>query len=217
MSLHDLFPLQYVKDKFDKEVVVEEYNLSTIKELSRKEPDPVLEIGLCIWHQIVTRKLFQVDPRAMAKYVDDRDPILYKKIEEFLCIQAIFDLYYANLRIRDESLKKNNKCCQICFAHTYPNDIVLSDVTFKNPYKPIPKEKQRYCYARYEGLALLPVLMQRLKKYSLETNKDRILLTVAAGDLIPLFSKYGFKVDGSLIPQTALKAGFGIPMQLLLK
>jgi len=97
MSLRNLFPLQYVKDKFDKDVIAEEYDLSTIKELSQKAPHPVLQIGLCIWHQIVTRSLFQVDPRAMAKYVDDQDPILYKKIEELLGIQAVFDLYYANL------------------------------------------------------------------------------------------------------------------------
>ena len=131
MSLRDLFPLQYVKDKFDKDVIAEEYDLSTIKELSQKEPHPVLQIGLCIWHQIVTRNLFQVNPQAMAKYVED--PILYKKIEELLCIQAVFDLYYANLRVCDESLKDDNECCQICLAHTYTNDIVLSDVNFKNP------------------------------------------------------------------------------------
>ena len=63
----------------------------------------------------------------------------------------------------------------------------------------------------------MPVLMQRLKEYSLETDKDSILLTAAAGDLVPLFSKYGFEVDGSLIAQVALKVGFGIPMHLLLK
>ena len=215
MSLRNLFPLQYVKDKFDKDVIAEEYDLSTIKELSQKEPHPVLQIGLCIWHQIVTRSLFQVDPQAMAKYVED--PILYKKIEELLGIQAVFDLYYANLRVCDESLKDDNECCQICLAHTYPNDIVLSDVTFKNPYKPIPKADQRYYYTSYKGLSLMPVLMQRLKEYSLEKDKDRILLTAAAGDLVPLFSKYGFEVDGSLIAQMGLKVGFGIPMHLLLK
>jgi hypothetical protein len=117
----------------------------------------------------------------------------------------------------DESLKEDNECCQICLAHTYPNDIVLSDVTFKNPYKPIPEENQRYCYTSYEGLSLLPVLMQHLKEYSIETDIDRILLTAAALDLVSLFSKYGFEVDGSPIAQMALKAGFGIPMHLLLK
>ena len=217
MSLRNLFSLQYVKNKFDKDVIAEKYDLSTIKELSQKDPHPVLQIGLCIWHQIVTRSLFQVDPRAMGKYVDDQDPILYKKIEELLDIQAVFDLCYANLRVCDASLKEDNECCQICLAHTYPNDIVLSDVTFKNPYKPIPEADQRYCYTSYEGLSLMPVLMRRLKEYSLETGKDRILLTAAAGDLVPLFSKYGFEVDGSLPAQIALDVGFGIPMHLLLK
>ena len=215
MSLRNLFPLQYVKDKFDKDVAAEEYDLSNIKEFSQKHPHPVLQIGLCIWHQIVTRDLFQVHPQAMANYVED--PILYKKIEELLGIKAIFDLYHATLRVCDESLKEDNECCQICLAHTYPNDIVLSDVTFKNPYKPIPKENQRYYYTSHEGLSLLPLLMQRLKEYSLETDKDRILLTAAAVDLVPLFSKYGFEVDGSLIAQMGLEVGFGIPMHLLLK
>lgn len=217
MTLRSIFPLQYVKEKFEKDVIVKEYDLSTIKDLAQKDPHPVLQIGLWVWHQIVTSNLFQVDPRAMAKYVDDQDPILYEKIEELLGIQAVFDLYYANLRVCDESLKEDNECCQICLAHTYPNDIVLSDVTFKNPYKPIPEKDQRYYYTSYEGLSLMPVLMQRLKEYSLETDKDSILLTAAAGDLVPLFNKYGFVVDSSPIAQVALKVGFGIPMHLLLK
>ena len=97
MSLRSVFPLQYVKDKFEKDVIVKEYDLSIIKYLAQKDPHPVLQIGLCVWHQIVTRNIFQVDPRAMAKYVDDQDPILYEKIEELLGIQAVFDFYYANL------------------------------------------------------------------------------------------------------------------------
>ena len=217
MSLRTLFPLQLVKDKFDKDVIAEEYDLSTIDIISQKDPHPVLQIGLCVWHQIVTRNLFNVDPRAMALNVDAQDPILYKKIEELLGIQAILDFFYANLRVSDDTLGDDNECCQICFAKTYPNDIVLSDVTFENPYKPIPEDEQKYEYTRYEGLSLLPDLMQHLKDYSTENGIDRILLTAASGDLIPLFKKYGFDVDDSPIAQMALDVGYGIPMQLLLK
>jgi hypothetical protein len=153
----------------------------------------------------------------MARYVDTQDPILYRKIEELLGIQVLFDLYYANVRVQDDSLGEDNECCQICLAHTYPNDIVLADVTFENPYKPIPKAKQRYRYTHYEGLSLMPVLMEQLKEYCLQTGKDRIVLTAAARDLVPLFSKYGFQVDGSPIAKVALKVGVGIPMELLFK
>lgn len=217
MSLRDVFPLTYVKDKFEKEVVAREYDLSTIEELAKEDPQPVVQMGLCIWHQIVTRGLFRVDPRAVGRYVDAQDPVLYRKIEELVGEQVLFDLYYVNVRVLDGSLDGDNECCQISLAHTFPNDIVLSDVTFANPYKRIPKGRRRYRYTYYEGLSLMPVFMERLKGYCVGTGKDRIVLTAAARDLIPLFSKYGFQVDGSPIAEVALKVGVGIPMQLLFK
>lgn len=217
MSLRNVFPLRHVKDKSEKDVSLDEHDLSTIDEVAAKDPGPVLQIGLCIWHQIVTRDLFEVNPAAMARYVDDQDPVLYKKIEQFLGIQAISDFYYANLRVWDERLKEDDECCQICLAHTYPNDIVLADVMFQNPYKPIPREEQRYRYTSHEGLSLMPVFMKRLRKYSVRSDVDRILLTAAAGDLVPLFRKYGFEPDGSPLAKAGLEIGVGIPMQLLLK
>ncbi len=217
MALRDVFPIKYVRDKFEKELIVKEYDLSTVEELAKEHPEPLVQIGLCIWHQVVTRRLFPVNPQAVRRYVDSPYPFLYKKIEELLALQVVFDLYNVNARVRDDSLGEDNECCQMCLAHTYPNDVVLADVTFENPYKPVPKRRQRYRYTYYEGLSLLPVFMERLKEYCLQSDKDRIVLTAAARDLVPLFGKYGFQVDDSLLAKVALKAGGGIPMQLLFK
>lgn len=216
MLLKDILPISYIENKFDKPITSDIYDLSRISELATNDPQALLQVGLCVWHQIVYRNLFNVNPRAMAKYIDNQNPMLYKAIEEHIKATILYDLYCMHLAVDDIQLDYN-QCCEMCLAYTYPNDIVLADVTFINPYKPIPEEKRRYSCTHFEGLSLLPALMDRLKDYAKEHSIDKIILTAAHADLIPLFKKYGFVVDESEIAKFALRVKACIPMELVLQ
>jgi hypothetical protein len=101
-------------------------------------------------------------------------------------------------------------------VRTYPNDILLADVAFANPYKPIPERHRRYLYQEFEGLGLLPELMGRLKDHARGHAVERLLLVAAASDLIPVFERHGFSIDGSPMGRHCLSAGHSIPMQMVL-
>ena len=153
----------------------------------------------------------------MAEHVDARDPFLYRRIEEHLSISVVHDLYHLEIRLRGSSAVRVPPCATICVAKTYPNDLLLADVAFVNPHKPIAKHRRRFRYQEFEGLGLLPELMRRIIVRARRDRMDRLLLIAAAADLVPLFEKHGLSLDDSDMARSCLESGASIPMQLIIE
>jgi hypothetical protein len=105
MALADIFPPHLVAGKFTKRVQVAQYALGDVDELARVEPATLIQIGLSIWHQVVTRKLAAVDAQAMAPHITAQDPLLYRRVEEHLAIKAISELHYLEMRVDDPAIE----------------------------------------------------------------------------------------------------------------
>ena len=71
-------------------------------------------------------------------------------------------------------------------VRVYPNDLHVSDVYFRNPYKPIPKAEQKYYSRKYQGLGLLGAALGRIDDYARTQGCDYLTLTCAHPDLIPV-------------------------------
>lgn len=208
MGLEGFFDTQLVRKRFENTSVTS-WGVNEIEALASQKEDDISQLGFVIWHQIVTRKLFSVDPMEMQNYFDE--PLSFKIIEERVGQELLRDIWAVVIDVEDEGLE-DSTCMELIVALIYPNDLVLLDVNFQDPYKPIPESKRRYDHQTHKGLKLLDGLMIALERKAYELECDNILLTAASGDLVPLFQKFGFDLDGSQLSKVALECGVGIPM-----
>jgi hypothetical protein len=208
VGLKNFFDTQLVRDRFESTSVTS-WGLNEIESLASRKEDDISQLGFVIWHQIVTRNLFPVDPMEMQ---DDFDkPLSFRVIEKKVGKELLRDIWAVVVDVDDERLD-DTACMELIVALIYPNDMVLLDVNFQDPYKPIPKSKRRFDHQTHEGLKMLDGLMVALESKAYELECNNILLTAASGDLVPLFQNYGFDLDGSQLSKVALEAGLGIPM-----
>lgn len=208
MSLAGFFDLNLVQQRFPSSSV-SEYGIDEVESLIEYKPRNMSQLGLVIWHQIVTRDLYKVDPQEMGRYVES--PLFYKKIEEKFKRSFLKDIWVAEVEVREDELD-DQTCAEISVAWTHPNDLVLIDVNFQDPYHPIPRKKRRYEHQTHKGLGFMDDFMSALEVKAKSLNCDHILLTAASRDLVPLFKKYGFDLDGSYASKIAYQVGIGIPM-----
>ncbi|MGY2173936.1 MULTISPECIES: hypothetical protein [Pseudomonas] len=208
MSLAGFFDFDVIAKRFPT-ASIKEYGLSEIDALIECKPNDISQMGMSVWHQIVTRSLYKVDPQEMGSHMGD--PLLYKMIEKKLKQPILKDILAVLIDVSDESLD-DTACAQVIVAWTYPNDLILLDVNFQDPHQVIPKNKRKYQHQTHKGLGLIDSFMTALEVKAKELNCDHILLVAADKDLVPLFKRYGFDLDGSQASKIAYQMGFSIPM-----
>jgi hypothetical protein len=208
MSLAGFFDFDVIAKRFST-ASIREYDLSEINALIEFKPNDISQMGMAIWHQIVTRNLYKVDPLEMGNYMGD--PLLYKMIEDKFKQPFLKDILAVLIDVNDESLD-DTVCAQVIVAWTYPNDLMLLDVNFQDPHQVIPKNKRKFQHQTHKGLGLIDSFMTALEVKAKELNCDHILLVAADKDLVPLFKRYGFDLDGSQASKIAYQMGFSIPM-----
>lgn len=208
MALENFFDAQLVREHFENTRVTS-WGLKEIESLALHKENDISQLGFVIWHQIVTKELFPVDPMEMQDNFDK--PLSFKIIEKRVGQELLRDIWAVVVDVDDEHLD-DSACMELIVALIYPNDMVLLDVNFQDPYKPISKSKRRYDHQTHEGLKMLDGLMVALERKAYELECDNILLVAASGDLVPLFQKFGFDLDGSQLSKIALEYGLGIPM-----
>jgi hypothetical protein len=208
MSLAGFFDFDVIAKRFPT-ASIKQYDLSGIDNLIECKPNDISQMGMAIWHQIVTRNLFKVDPQEMGGHMGD--PLLYKMIENKFKQPFLKDILAVLIHVNDESLE-DTACAQVIVAWTYPNDLILLDVNFQDPHQFIPKSKRKYQHQTHKGLGLIDSFMTALEVKAKELNCDHILMVAADRDLVPLFRRYGFDLDGSQASEIGYQMGFSIPM-----
>ena len=207
MSLAGFFDFDVVQRRFPN-ASIEEYGLEEIDGLIERKPNDISQLGMTIWHQIVTRQLYKVDPQQMGRHMGD--PLLYRVIEKKFKQPFLKDILAVLIDVADDV--EDATCAEVIVAWTHPNDLVLLDVNFQDPFQPIPGHKRRYEHQTHKGLGLMDSFMLALEGKAKDLNCENMLLTAAHRDLVPLFQKYGFDLDGSYASELAYKLGVGIPM-----
>jgi hypothetical protein len=209
MSLKKIFPAKRLKGMFT-DVSIINRGKKDWHELCDEKPHAMHEIGMTIWDLIVTRGTDDVDPMAMADSVTTADPQVAVKIKKLLQKPVMFDLYYG--KASAEFNGKRETIAEVLAAHIYPNELHLADVEFRDPSKPIAKNKRRYPLTRFKGLGLLDSLMDSLESEANARECTSVTLTAATSDHVPLFKKYGFEVPDTPRGKLGEMFGLGIPM-----
>lgn len=211
MNLGDVYPVDSLKRKFEKEVNIEYYGMDDIEEIVKLEPGCLFEIGANAWmHYVVSGA--KVNPQKLSKYFDEQDPLIFRRVEKVMKRKTLQDIVLIHAHVDDNSLERDI-CGQLLLALTYPNNLHISDVEFSNPYEPVATADQSYVYHNYRSLGLFSELLSNIMRLCQENKISKVTLSAASRDQVPYFEKHGFSVEDTDFAIHALEANSGIPME----
>lgn len=210
MNLSDIFPENSIRNKFDSEVSVKRLDKRQLKEIVSLKSDCMAEIGGGAWDRYV-QKNPDCNPQALAPFFNENSPKIYLAMERHTGLKVLQDIAYITAEVLDDKLDKK-QCAELLLAVTWPNVLRISDVTFANPYEPIPEPNRKYRFQYFKGLGLFPELLERCIKYCSEKGITEITLAAAYIDLVPFFESYGFSVEDTPAARDFLDLEEGIPM-----
>ncbi|EJU9973497.1 hypothetical protein N5M11_003784 [Vibrio alginolyticus] len=207
-----IIPFDVIQQKLGQPISVLEYGLSDIRQIQDMTPKTCVDIALNVWDKIISRKLHQVNPMALATYVNRQDPKLHLRVGNVIGKTVVKDIYYALANVEDSALE-DTLSVEFLAAHVYPNDLHLADILLQNPYSPIPQEDRKCEHQEYNGFGLLSTIIDDFFSLAHELNCDFITLTAASIEQVGLFKNYGFEVRDSDAGRLAMQFGMGIPME----
>lgn len=218
--MQDILILNKIKANYDKEIIDEIYhfdhknkNFEVLDKIVKKEPMTVHGMSMNIWNRIVQYNLKMVNPMALAKEVDDRDPFIFRKISKIIREPILQEVVYCESKIIDPSLEYNTTY-EIMIGKVFPNDIHLADIEISNPYQPIIESERKHPQQHYKGLGLLKYQIDELISYCKKSNCGFLTLTASTKDQYNLFKKYGFEIEDNKVAKIGLEIGLGISMEM---
>ena len=196
MNLHEVFPLDELRSRFDAPVKVEQLGLADLDEIYRREPSNMAALGIHAWNRIVNHPDHSnLDPRSLGPYINGGDdPSFIGIIQLQIGCDLIYDISYTVCTIEDSALD-DKVVARALIADVYPSDLHIGDVYFRNPYKPIPRDERKYKYREYEGLRLLRPFMEGVDSFAAKSEVQFVTLTAATVEHVPLFRTYGFALQ----------------------
>jgi GNAT superfamily N-acetyltransferase len=214
MKLNEIYPKEQVVEKVTtKNVIFHEIGLSNIDEIVKKKESCMFELGGGIWDKYV-QVTPDVDPMVLAHHFQTSNPYLYKEASIVIGTDTIKDIAYTFTEVNDPKTKYS-KFSELLIAVLYPNILHISDIEFSNPSEPIAEKDRKYTFQAFKGLGLFGQLISNCIDYCKQEKIDRICLTAADIDLVPLFEKHGFTVDDTPTGRHGMEHGGSIPMTKL--
>jgi len=201
--MNSILPFEEIKSRFDKPVQLEQLGMDRFDEIAQRDPNALMNAALTVW-QRYTQKTPGADPAAVRDYVRQHGGNLINAVEALIGKPVIEDISFSRCTIDDPQLS-GNLVAYLLVARVYPNEFHIADVSFANPYEPIPPELRNYKFRRFRGLQLLGTVLERAEAYAAGHHCDYMTLTAPADDLVPLFGKFGFVVEDNLATSLAME------------
>jgi hypothetical protein len=204
--MHTIFPLDEIRKVIGREVVFKQYSLSDYATIVQEEQDTVTGMALNAWNRMVYSKKPPPDKFALARYIDFPyiDPAIVEGISDIAGTPLIKDISYSKCTVSDSSLSNSDVVvARVIVAHLHPNDLIVGDVYFQNPYQVLPQVKQIPGFLRCRGFGLLATVFERIERVAVAKKCDYITLTAAHPGLVKVFGKYGFTLETNEMGQKA--------------
>jgi hypothetical protein len=211
-GLTSILPRQELVKRFGSALRLEEYGKTALKAIADKNPGVLHHVAASVWNRIVQKKWHRVDPRQFSEYFDTRNPKFYKALSESLGVEIIRDIYYVK-GWSSRSKSKSSLAVELLVAWVYRNDLLLADVTFMDPARPIPEGEPKFALQTHKGLGLLSPLLANMQRKAEELGCEQLTLTAATLDQVNLFKQHGFVVEDSEVGRRGLDWGVGVPME----
>ena len=97
-------------------------------------------------------------------------------------------------------------------AHLTEAELHWYDISMANPAKPIPQRRRRSPSQHFEGFGLLNDVVFALFVAARERGCTVLSLTAAFSPLVPLFERFGFRVEDNELGRLSRVNGISIPM-----
>ena len=213
MKLSDVYPKDLILERVASDnIFFYELNLDNIDEIVKKKESSMFELGGVIWDKYI-QVTSGVDPMSLAQYFQNGDPYLFREASKIIGHETIENIVYNYAEITDMGVGVNNlKFSELLIAIIHPKILHISDVEFSNPHEPILEEDRKYTFQNFKGLGAFELLITNCIEFSKQEYINRICLTAANIDLVPLFEKYGFTVDDTPTGRHGMSQGSSIPM-----
>jgi len=205
--MNTILPFEDIQRRFDKPIRLEQMGLEQLPTIVARHPHRILNTATTVWRRYVERNP-TIDPKAVHECAGKNKTTFLDAAGQVLGEPVIKDISFSRCTIDDPALA-DHLVAYLLVAHVYPNDVHIADLNLMNPYKPIPPHLRRYRFRKYGGLGLLGTLMARIDAYAASNKCEAITLTAEADDLVPLFSKYGFEVEGDDVASLDMKKTVG--------
>jgi hypothetical protein len=211
-GLSTILPRQELIKRFGSGLTLEEYGKTALKAIAEKNAGALHHVAASVWNRIVTKKWHSVNPRQFSEYFDTKNSKFYKALSESLGVEIIRDIYYVK-GWASRSKRKSSLVVELLVAWVYRNDLLLADVTFMDPSRPIPDGEPKFALQTHKGLGLLSPLLANMQLKAEELGCEQLTLTAGTLDQVRLFEKHGFVVEDSEVGRRGVAWGVGVPME----
>lgn len=107
-------------------------------------------------------------------------------------------------RLASRSKRKSSLAVELLVAWVYRNDLLLADVTFMDPARPIPEGEPKFALQTHKGLGLFSPLLANMQRKAEELGCEQLTLTAGTLDQVNLFKQHGFVVEDSEVGRRGL-------------
>jgi hypothetical protein len=201
--MHSILPFDEIKSRFDKPLHLEQLGMDRFDEVAQRDPNGLVGAALTVWERYL-RKHPGTNPGAVRDYIRSRGGDYLHAVQAVIGQPIIHELSFSRSTIDDPELAEN-LVAYLLVARVYPNEFHIADMSFVNPYEPIPPELRNYKFRRFRGLHLLGTVLERAEAYAAKHHCDYMTLTAPADDLVPLFARHGFAVEDNLATGLAME------------
>jgi hypothetical protein len=203
ISIADVLPFDEIEKRFDKPVRREQLGMDRFDDVAARDPNGLVNAAFTVW-QRYARNNPAVHAGAARDYIRQHGGDFLGAAQALIGEPIIRDISYSRCTIDDPSLDEK-LVAYLLVARVYPNDVHIADMSFVNPYLPIPPERRKFKFQRYKGLSLLGSLVARIEAYAAQHDCQFLTLNAATDDLVPLFGKFGFAVEDGQATSLAME------------
>lgn len=177
------------------------------------EPNTARTFGFAVWDHAMSGGAHpNVDPRMLAKPIDDEDPLLIRHVADALDRDVLLDFQHVAARRPGEA----DPFAALSLAHLYPDQVHIGDVQLLDPAK--PRTDSQWADQTHQGLRLFPIVLDRLKVAAANLGARKLTLTAANRPLRTTFERYGFRMSDTIAAKGIEAGGYdhSFPMELRL-
>ena len=210
MLLSDVVPITKIEAAIGEPLSVDRRNSSNWRELDKQDSESLWGVAARVWHLAVTEPASALNPHALARYFRDQDPALRGEVEK-----AIGRALFKEFGFMEATVLRKGKPFIVAtslVAHLTEAELHWYDISMANPGKPIPKRRRRSPSQHFEGFGLLGDVVTALFTAARERGCRVLSLTAAFSPLVPIFERFGFRVEDNELGRMSRLNGISIPM-----
>ena len=210
MLLSDVVPLAKIETAIGEPLSVERINSSDWRQLAARDAESLYGVAGRVWHLAVTEPASHLNPLALARYFQRLNPELPGAVEK-----AIGRPLFKEFGFMEATVSQNGEpfvAATSLVVHLTEAELHWYDIGMANPAKPIPRRKRRSPSQHFEGFGLLSDVVSALFAAARERGCRVLSLTAAFRPIVPIFERFGFRVEDNELARISRITGVSIPM-----